>query len=272
LVGVFAPAHSLAQDYSFVSNLRAQQRNPDLSATTESPEVEMPGKKSSFLAAVLSLAIPGLGEYYVGDHVWRGMIFTGLEIGLWAERIHWTHRGDDSTTAFRAFSDAHWSTCRYGDSLNSYLRADSIGPIAICGNFHSVNLAEAALDSVENARANIDPYASDNHTHRLVNPADDVQQYYELISKYTLQYLPGWDNFTNFNRAGAMRTSMNDQYGVADDFLYAIFVNHVLSAIDAALLASDHNSRIHLQGSVVRRPRFDGTMGYMPTANLELTF
>jgi hypothetical protein len=127
------------------------------------------------------------------------------------------------------------------------------------------------MDSIQNARANIDPYARDTFTHRLSHPDQDPQQYYEMSYKY-LQYVYGWDVPANQIRAGAMSTAMNDQYGIADGFLYAIFVNHILSAIDAALLASDHNSRIHLQGSVVRRPRFDGTMGYMPTANLQLTF
>src|SRR6185312_4515816 len=83
--------------------------------------IKVETKKSPYLAAALSLIIPGLGEYYVGDQVWRGMIFTGLEIGLWYGRYHWTKLGDDSLIAFHAWADSLWSPTKYSEYLDSLL-------------------------------------------------------------------------------------------------------------------------------------------------------
>jgi hypothetical protein len=74
------------------------------------------------------------------------------------------------------------------------------------------------------------------------------------------------------DRASEMRANMNYQYQVAGYFLWGIIANHVLSAIDAALLASSHNARLHLQGGMILRLFPDGEMGYVPTANVEYTF
>ena len=224
------------------------------------------GKKSPVLAGFLSLAVPGLGEYYVGDQVWRGAIFTGIEIGAWIERAHWTARGDDSTAAFRAFGDNHWSTSNYAKYLDQLLKSRGFDSVAHGGDGASINRAEAILDSLRFT----------DFTHRLT--FNDQQQYYELISKY-IQYRPGWDDFTaidvqspNNIRHADMRANMNDQYGVATFFLYGIIVNHVLSAIDAALLARDHNSNLRLQVELRNRPLPDGSMGYIPSADFTFTF
>ena len=270
-----------------ISNGRSTQSFDKEKFLGKAHEPSEPGKKSGFLAAGLSFLIPGLGEYYVGDAVWRGMIFTGLEIGMWAEYVHWNHRGDDSTSAFRAFSDAHFSQAKYASHLDSDLAVHNISDSCNCyvlspgqyhvtpgGDFSALNQAEARLDSL--AVYGNDPSVQ-NFTHRT--PSYDVQQYYEIISKY-LQYVAGWDdavgqNFSdskNMTRAADMRANMNYQYQVANYFLAGIIVNHVLSAIDAALLASSHNSQLHLQGGMILRPFPDGELGYVPTANIEYTF
>ncbi len=254
---------TLVNSFALTQDIRAQNA-PDLGL--ENKTHSLPGHKSPYLAAALSLVIPGLGEYYVGDHIWRGMIFTGLEAGLWLEMTHWNHRGDDSTTAFRAFSDAHFSPCRYSAYLDSILRSDSIPTQTNCSNIASINHAENLLDSLSLSHPNLNDF-----THRVPDPASDIQQYYEVISKY-YQYLTGWDAAANFYSAAESRANMNYQYQVAQYFLWGIILNHVLSAIDAALLADDHNTRLTLEGALTPKTMPNGTLGYIPTANIQYRF
>ncbi len=229
-------------------------------------------RKSPFLAAGLSAIVPGLGEYYCGEQIWRGMIFTGLEIGLWAEYFHYNARGADSTAAFRSFSDAHFSTCRYVSHMDSILTSDTSRAraahnyLADCRDSASIHRAEAYLDSLSNYGT--DPTIKD-FGHRLI--LNDPQQYYEMISKY-VQYIPGWDQIGNWNAASDMRDRMNFQYGVAQGMIWGVIINHILSAVDAALLANDHNSKLRLHGDLILKPYPNGSLGYVPTANMQLTF
>jgi hypothetical protein len=230
-------------------------------------------RKSPVLAAALSFAVPGLGEYYAGEQIWRGLIFTGLEVGLWVAHSYYINRGDDSTTAFRAFSDKYSSKGKYVGHLDSILSIDTgrlnkfQSYFADSNSIPSINREEELLDSLSN-------YGTDPNikgfNHRL--PSTDVQQYYEIISKYQ-QYLPMWGyNVGNFNRAAIMRDNMNAQYGIADGIVWGIIINHILSAVDAALLANDRNAKLRLHGDVILRPNANGNLGYLPTANLQLTF
>jgi hypothetical protein len=256
-------SNSLVASYALFDRAPAPATNPfDHLAAAEAP---LPGDKSPFLAAVLSLAIPGAGEYYVGDkNWWRGLIFSGLEAGLWLEYAHWTSRGDDSTTAFYAYSDAHFSVPRYATYMDTLLSTDSIKRVIDPSNPAEVNGAEESLDSLALTHANIQ-----NFTHRLA--FNDRQQYYEMISKY-LQFIPGWDTRENWNSASEMRNRMNDQYGTATYFLWGVIANHILSAVDAALVAHDHNSQLRLHGDIIRKAFPNGALGYVPTANIEYRF
>ncbi len=234
-------------------------------------DVEKPvgTQKNGFLAASLSFVIPGLGEYYVGDQIWRGAIFTVLEAGLWYGRYHWTKRGDDSLIAFHAWADSLWLPTRYVGYLDSLMKtAGRKSVINDPNNFTQINKEEDTLNALN----------FPDFTHRL--PGRGEQQYYELISKY-IQFKYGWiDNTSNdpnvfspaYARHADMRGTMNYQYEVADYFLYGIIVNHILSAIDAALLAKDHNSNIRLHGELQRISYPDGSLGYMPTAAIEVKF
>src|ERR1700733_3566439 len=86
--------NSLIESYELSSGADLASSSSQLDALTNSfvktPAAPLPpGSKSPIIAAALSFVIPGAGEYYVGDYIWRGMIFTGIEAGLWIEWIHW---------------------------------------------------------------------------------------------------------------------------------------------------------------------------------------
>ena len=260
---------SLVQEYLFVSGLGKHEQTIDLSSGwAKKPADDFPGKKSPYLAAGLSLILPGLGEYYVGDHIWRGMIFTGLEIGLWLERNNYLNRENDSMVSFYAYTDAHWHRPKYGKFMDSVIATDTSVhvPNTDPNDKGSINQHEGILDSLTTYYS--DPNIKD-WTHRLDAFGD--QQYYELVSKY-IQYLPGWEQPNQWHDAAVMRANMNYQDEIASIFLYGIIANHILSAIDAAILAVDHNSQIHLHGDLQMRPYPGGAMGFAPKASLELTF
>ena len=238
----------------------------------EDPSTPSVKKKNGFLAALLSAAIPGLGEYYVGDQIWRGAIFTALEGGLIYGMLRWDSRGDDSTVIFQQFADAHWSPARYGSYLDSILNASGRGDIIMDpSNLTEINNAEDTLSRIAPLLGIALPLS-----HRL--PQHGAQQYYELISKYQ-QYTVGWDDATNpldpkssghYQTHADMRERMNYQFEVRDYFTFGIILNHALSAIDAALLAKDHNSQIRVQGELLQRRYPNGEMGYIPSARVQL--
>jgi hypothetical protein len=229
-----------------------------------------PSKKSPYLAAALSLVLPGLGEYYVGDDIWRGIIFTALDAGLLYGNIRFNNRGDDSTTAFQAWADSLWLPSKYADSLNVLLASINSGyRIINPDDFSQINRAEDTLS----LSFLIDLPLS----HRL--PERGSQQYYELISKY-IQFTFGWRDAKDrdplhsyqYMRHAEMRANMNHQYEIADYFLWGMFLNRILSAIDAVLLANNHNSALRLTGSIERRDYGFGLVEIIPSAHLTYRF
>lgn len=257
----------LMQSYQFFSN--QAQPDQEIPGLVEETPSNPTGKKSPFLAAVLSLAVPGLGEYYVGEQIWRGAIFTVLEAGLWYGNITYTNRGDDSTAAFQQFAHKNWDPALYSQHLNDLLVSRGEEPlVSDPSDFSQINAAEDKLNSLD---------ATLPFSHRL--PPRGHQQYYELISKYN-QYGSGWIDATCpdlscsslSNQHSVMRDNMNRQYEIASSFLYGIFVNHVLSAIDAVLLANDYNSNLRLQGELRRETLPDGRLGYQTTARFTFRF
>ncbi len=249
---------------------------PLVRSSTAVASQNIPGHKSPFLAAALSLVIPGLGEYYVGDHIWRGMIFTGFEAGLWIGMIHWQNEYNTAQNNFYAYSDAHFCVSRYGGHIDSLLITDSAtayAHITPCNwraigrsAWDSLNMAEAELDSLSTSNPQLGDW-----NHRIIYPYDDMQQYYEEISKYD-QFTSGWDLLASYNTASSLRAYAQHESDISRNFLFGIFLNHALSAIDAALLARDHNTALELHGSLLLQPYPDGTLGIIPTANIEYRF
>ncbi|HET6512491.1 MAG TPA: hypothetical protein VFH43_09890 [Candidatus Kapabacteria bacterium] len=230
--------------------------------------VDAPGRKSPYLAAALSLILPGLGEYYVGEQIWRGAIFTLLEAGLWYGNITYTNRGDDSTNAFHAFAHENWRPELYAAHLNELLKQRQVNDlITDPNNFDQIREAEDTLNSLQ----------TQYFTHRLPDFGD--QQYYELISKYN-QFARGWRDASGNElsssplsfRHAVMRDNMNRQYEIAQTFVWGIFLNHVLSAIDAVLLAHDHNNALRIEGGSNQRMLPDGSFDIEMEARMSLRF
>lgn len=255
----------------FLNSFNSHERAPSVPGLQNEETGSVPAsKKSPVLAAGLSLVLPGLGEYYVGDQIWRGIIFTSIDAVLWYGHFTYLSRGDDSTAAFQAFADTNWLSSKYSDSLNMLLGEIHRDYRIRDGNdFSQINIAEDTL-----ALSNISRVPM---SHRL--PPRGSQQYYELISKY-IQFTYGWrdayddvpEHSAMFQRHAEMRANMNAQYETADYFLFGLIINRVLSAIDAVLLARDHNSAIRLHGDLHLEREPDGRLGYVSSAKMSVRF
>jgi len=257
---------------SFSRPLPALQDKLSASGSTE---------KSPWLAAALSLAVPGAGEVYAGSYL-KGALFFTAEATMWIFAYSYNKKGDDQTETYKAYAQAHWSPLRYIDwtvahlgflnpdlttSADDYLfliYADD--PVDCDPPYSCVDWAE--LNQMEHDIAN---GRLNGYTHAL--PYYGEQQYYELIGKYE-QFSRGWDDSGNlnpelennvpirntsnrFNIYSDMRAEANRQYDVAATFVNIAVVNHVLSAIDAFWSVTRLNKSLHadvrmrLQGSPI---------------------
>jgi hypothetical protein len=233
---------------------------------------DAPGEKSPWLAAVLSLAVPGAGEVYAGSYI-KGAAFFAAEVTLWGFAYSYNKEGDQLTEEYHAYANEHWSATRYADwtlanlgNLNPYITTtadeyraliypdDEVYPAPPCDPpFSCVNWKE--LNDMERDIAN---GVLNGYTHTL--PYYGEQQYYELIGKYE-QFSRGWDDSPNVDPPGTvnpirstserffeyakMRAHANDQYDVAATFVSLAVVNHILSAIDGYWSVTRFNKALH---------------------------
>ncbi|MEA1981198.1 MAG: hypothetical protein U9N54_09520 [candidate division Zixibacteria bacterium] len=195
--------------------------------------------KSPMKAFLLSLAVPGLGQYYYGSKI-KPIIFAGVEAVSWVMYFKFDGDGNDLTDDFIIFNDQHWSRDDYTAYLNAFWGVTS--------------------DTLINPG---------DITHHL--PTTNTQQYYEMTGKYD-QFAWGWDNATmsdftlddllanphNFSRIDpnnpesipfssnrfayeTMRNKANDKLAQAKNMSYVAMVNHLISAFEAFFTTRSHN-------------------------------
>jgi hypothetical protein len=180
--------------------------------------------KSPKKAFLYSLIIPGLGQRYAGSGIIKQLGFLGIEGALWGFHFKYRSDGNKKTDEFQAWADKYWTE---GDSTITesyrgwmYLHDDTEG-------------------------------VTIGYDHIL--PSTKTQQYYEMIGKYD-QFRGGWDDYwgpdsllydtvPSPHRAQYldMRKKANDLLDKADKFIIYALVNHLVSAIDAAIDARRHN-------------------------------
>jgi hypothetical protein len=208
-------------------------------------------RKSVLIAAGLSLLIPGTGEWYAGSY-WKAALFFAIEVAAWGFAYSYDQRGDRQTEDFQAYADGHWTVNQYTEytRLNAKAMNGQVDPAtyALYNPDQTVNWSE--LNRLER---DIGGW----YSHTL--PAYGTQQYYELIGKYP-QYFSGWSDANtslppvypivkanlppNSLWYDGERGKANDYYATATTFVTVAFVNHVVSALDAAWTASSFNARL----------------------------
>lgn len=191
--------------------------------------------KSPIKAFVLSLVVPGLGQYYYGSRI-KPFVFLGAEIAAWAYYFKWHGEGGDITAEFEAFNRQHWVRMRYEDYL-----------------FYVYGVRDD--DSV--------PSSATEVSHHL--PDELSQQYYEMTGKYD-QFAWGWDDARlngqdlgpgvlaitgpatvpySANRLyyEGRRNAANDAFDKATRMVFVSMANRLISAFEALYRTRSLNNK-----------------------------
>lgn len=234
-------------------------------------------EKSPWLAAALSAAVPGAGEFYTENYM-KSVVFIAVEAAAITVSIVYNKKGDDQTNFFQDYADQNWSVVRYAKwtltnakSINGDVNPSQYNVFYANGtvNWSELNRLEEAIGGY--------------YSHKL--PYHGEQQYYELIGKYP-QYNVGWQQFGDnpntpytygdalvpqFHEYAQMRGKANDLYNVASKAIIIVVVNHVISAIDAAWSAHNYNKDLELHASLEQFNDGFKTV-YYPQLNLQFRF
>lgn len=229
-------------------------------------------KKNVGKGVMFSLIIPGTGQLYAGQW-WRALPWFAIEVASWAMFASYHGKGQDKTDEYEAFAGPRDTPNRF--NYRSYMFAefevatdrprDTNNPYQ--GNFEDWLLLPWADRSV---------YLPAPFTHDVLD--DDEQQFFEMIGKYFSQFGWGWrdthsgdadasdwttahPDYANgfipddpatiyFDGSSPLFYHYRDMRGEANDFLdkgntamEIVLVNHVLSALDAAIAVRGYNKR-----------------------------
>jgi hypothetical protein len=240
-------------------------------------------RKSPWLAAGMSLVVPGSGEFYA-ENYWKSALFLAVEVGAWALAYHFDRKGDTQTDFFQGYADQHWNVVQYAqytiDNLvESSERAYYQSNVFIPGTGDLPPWQRVNWDVLNQMEREIGSF----YSHTL--PPHGEQQYYELIGKYP-QFNQGWDdanlslppdyflikeNLTQrYLYYSSERGKANDYYRNATTFVTVAVVNHLLSAIDAAWTTSSYN-RASAQAEVQAIPGPAGVV-FVPALRFQFEF
>ncbi|MDD4918047.1 MAG: hypothetical protein PHE72_09575 [candidate division Zixibacteria bacterium] len=201
----------------------------------------LPGEKSPVKAMLLSLAVPGAGQWYYGSRI-KPFVFLGLEALAWGLHAHYHYNGEDMTDEFEAFNREHWSQQAYADYLNWAYDGLTIK-----------DLEDTVIPGL---------------THHL--PDTRTQQYYEMTGKYN-QFAWGWDDanlqglmlYADYSQSNPppkidqgvpasprrdkyedMRGDANHEFKKAGRMLVGVVVNHVVSGLEAFFMTRHRNRQL----------------------------
>jgi len=229
--------------------------------------------KSPKKAMFMSLLLPGSGQMYVGgqSRYVRGTFYLAEEIALiYGLYFHSIYKYDQQVKKYKDFAKEHFSRDKYETAMNGLYNSmypDNLKNIygkereSYCKAFYGNN-ASFVDPCVENFGKNTGGKPSDN------TPLYDDAAYYRIIANEN--FVLGWwedvvqnefaeSNLNSDNPASNIKLGTSENYKEylairkkANDFadrqalfLGVIILNHVVSAIDAALSASAHNNSLY---------------------------
>jgi len=207
--------------------------------------------KSPKKAMFMSLLLPGSGQMYVGgqSRYIRGTFYFAEEIALISGLYyHSIYKYNKQVKKYEGFADNNFSVSKYEIAMNDIY--DSSDPDALknlygderneyCKAFYGNDGFKPCVDKFgTNTGANGEPSYPNDDT-----PKYDETAYYRIIANE--HFVPGWKDSANYDEYIAIRKKANNLADRQAIFLGIIILNHVVSAIDAALSANAHNSSLY---------------------------
>jgi hypothetical protein len=202
---------------------RAVDRSWGPSEDSTYQEVDVPEWRSEGLAAGLSAVVPGAGQLYAGEG--SGVWFALVEVVGWTANRIYLHKAQTERDRSARFagdptdSTSAWSFDRFSKS--------STGP--------GTNDLAADLEQIW---------------------AHDRQAFYEMIARNPA-YLAGWNGESEVTRGEffGIRDASRGYYSRASGAGYALWLNHLIAAVDALRAARlrnlvlQHNLELKLRSS-----------------------
>ena len=250
---------------------------PDLNGPSAAQQVssavdEAARRKSPWLAAGMSILVPGAGEFYAGDY-WKSAAFFAVDVALWIFAYNYDKKGDRQTDFFQNFANQNWSVVKYAQYAQDNLSPPN-GPY----NWLIPNTeGRPPWDRVNWSELNrMEQDIGGYYSHVL--PPYGQQQYYELIGKYP-QFNQGWDDSgpafnygdpltANFLWYAGQRGLANRYYEKATTFVTIALVNHVISAFDAAFSVASWNKKLQASLDTQTVPTAWGGIQEVPVVKL----
>tara|TARA_S200000501_G_scaffold98676_1_gene92012 strand:- start:12401 stop:13333 length:933 start_codon:yes stop_codon:yes gene_type:complete len=255
----------------FSSNTYAQAINSsvDTSASVVLKDkigVEYPGKP-----LLLSLIIPGMGQYYNKDRFWKVATFSGIEIASLFSYYTLNKRADEIKNDFQNFADQNWTLNNW--VTNKMQMANSENNGRLWSQFESLNNLKGSHDLIlvldGSLKENYGSFVSSDSLEKYPQWANSPEvsvardrHFYENVGKYD-QFLGGWSDANsdwfweekdvgdtieiiiktpNKNKFLNMRKDSNDLLNYAKFSISVIMFNHLLSGIDAVISSQKHTT------------------------------
>ena len=254
MIPVLASALASAQEHNwhlFMQHSATAEYATELSTLNQTEELAASRGneyKSIPKAALMSIALPGLGQWYSGSKI-KAALFLAIEVGGWTFYGAQKNKGNDIRSEFRAYADAHWSESEYWDwiALHSGLERNDVDKLR--------------------------EWEQETFSHHLHEEKD--QQYYEMIGKYD-QFNYAWDDSDIGSKDEGWDKSLRSKHRLyyegrrdahnaalknASLSLTVVMLNHLFSSIDAAWTVSRHNKQ-HAKASVGFVPKYIDNQPY----------
>ncbi|MEE9166068.1 MAG: hypothetical protein V3U24_01180 [Candidatus Neomarinimicrobiota bacterium] len=221
-------------------------------AQTDTSESVPHGEIYPARGLILSLAIPGAGQWYAGEKT-RSLVFAGLEVAGLVAWYRFRRKGEDKITDYERFADEHWSLQSWVEWAGYlYAQGEEYHDVIIDGTHHLKIILDGRLVSSDTLGS--PDWQGDLEALEVIRSSE----FYENVGKYD-QFVSGWDDIFNQNGEQAwelhykdvgdtveviiltknkrryldLRKDSNRAFQIAGYAVSAMMLNHVVSAIDA---------------------------------------